>query len=159
MNRETFAIKLEGPKSKTEQIEQALRDVQAQMPESEGALPFTDCIPSAAREIYLSWRRHEAPSRKPSQWHKQFQTNVEGILKLLREMPAELVEDVFQNFEQKSQLHQRLVWALANSKLNPPHKAGRRAKLETRRLAIMVATFYYSLTGRPLMNPLIFARL
>jgi hypothetical protein len=145
----SFPIELDGPKSKVEQIAQALRAIPSRIPESEDAIPLTALIPAAAREIYLSWRRHEAPALKPSKWHKQFQTKAEGLLELLKEMPAELLEDVFQSREQKSQLYQRLVWALANSVSAPPHKPGSRTKPEPKRLAIIVANFYFNITGRP----------
>jgi len=122
--------------------------VPAQIPDRKNAIPFTHIIPCAAREIYLSWRMHEIPTRKPSQWHEQFQNRVQALLKLLQEMPAGLVQDVFQSHEQKSQLYQRLNWALANSVSAPPRKAGSRMKSEPKRLPIIVANFYFNLTGR-----------
>ena len=144
-----FPIELDGPKSKIAQIAKALEGVHTRIPDSKDAIPLTALIPSAAREIYLSWRQPEERTWKPSQWHKQFQTKAEGLLELLRDMPAELVGDVFQSLEQKSQLYQRLNWALANSVSAPPHKAGSRTKSEPERMAIMVANFYFNLTGCP----------
>lgn len=144
----SFPIRNDGEESKIDQIGQALRTVRACIPDAKDAIPFTHCIPGAARAIYLSWRQPGAPALKPSRWHKQFQTKAKGLLDLLAEMPTELVEDVFQNSEQKSQLYQRLVWALANSTFATPHEAGRPIKSESKRLAVVVANFYFNLTGR-----------
>lgn len=141
-------MELDGPKEKIEQIAQVLRGLPARIPDRDNAIPFTRCIPVVAREIYLAWQQPEVPARKPSEWHKKFQTNAEKLLALLAEMPMGLIEDVFQNFEQKSQLYERLNWAFVNSKSARPHKAGRPALLASRRLAFVVANFYFSLAGR-----------
>lgn len=143
-----FPIELDGPKEKIEQIAQALRDVPARIPDRDDAIPFTHCIPVAAREIYFAWRQPKAPARKPSEWHKKFQTNAKELLALLAEMPVEIIEDVFQTFEQKSQLYQRLNWAFGNSASALPHVAGRPPKSESKHLAIVVANFYNNLAGR-----------
>lgn len=141
-------MELGGPKEKIEQIAQALRGLSARIPDRNDAIPFTRCIPGAAREIYLAWQQPEVPARKPSEWHKKFQTNAKKLLALLAEMPIGLIEEVFQNFEQKSQFYERLNWAFVNSKSSQPHKAGRPALLASRRLAFVVANFYFNLVGR-----------
>ena len=63
-------------------------------------------------------------------------------------MQIEITEDVFRNFEQKSHLYQRLNWAFGNSMSARPHGAGRPARSESKRLAIVVANFYFNLSGR-----------
>jgi hypothetical protein len=141
-------MELDASKKKIEQIAQALRGVPARIPDRDESIPFTHCIPGAAREIYLAWRPPKAPARKPSEWHNKFQTNAKKLLALLAEMPMELIEDVFQNFEQKSQLYQHLNCAFGNSMFARSHEAGRPASSESKRLAIVVANFYFNLAGR-----------
>ena len=140
---------VDGSEAKIGQIAQALRSVRACIPRTENAIPFTATIPGAAREIYLSWRQPEAKTVKPSQWRSRFQKKATQLSDLLRDMPADLVMDVFQGVAHKSDFHRSLNIAIAKSTLAPKREGGRRGNLEARRLAITVGNFYFNLSGRP----------